>query len=255
MKISVITAVYNGAATIEQSLRSVADQSHPDIEHIVVDGASTDGTLDIVRRSAHRIARIISEPDRGVYDAMNKGVAAATGDIVATLNADDCYSNRNVLENIARCFDSSTVDVCYSDIVYVRRDDPARIVRYWRAGAYGGERSLARGWYPPHSGFFASRRLYERLGSFSPDFPLAGDVELMIRFLKHADQVRYLPKVVTRMRLGGISNARMSTIYQQNIVVRRALRHNGIEPENLVTYSMRKLAGRFAQFVTRPSSP
>lgn len=253
VKISVITAVYNGAATIEQTLRSAADQSHPDIEHIVVDGASTDGTLDIVRRSGHRIAKVISEPDRGVYDAMNKGVAAASGDIVATLNADDCYSDRNVLEDIARCFDSSAVDICYSDIVYVRREDPTRIVRYWRAGEYGGERSLARGWYPPHPGFFARRTLYERLGFFSPGFPLAGDVELMTRFLKHANEVRYLHKVVTRMRLGGISNARLSTIYLQNVEIRRALRHNGIEPENLVTYSARKLAGRLAQFVTRPN--
>jgi glycosyltransferase involved in cell wall biosynthesis len=253
VKISVVTAVYNGAATIEQTLQSVAGQSHPDIEHILVDGASTDGTLEVVHQSGCRIAKVISEPDRGVYEAMNKGVAAASGEIVAILNADDWYSHRNALDDIARCFDSSAVDICYSDIVYVRRDDPTRVVRYWRAGPYDGVRSLARGWYPPHSGFFARRALYERLGPFSPAYPLAGDVELMIRFLKHATEVRYLPKVVTRMRLGGISNARFSTVYRQNVVIRRALRHNGIEPENLVSYSARKLARRFAQFVTRPN--
>lgn len=251
VKISVVTAVYNGAGTIEQTLASVAGQSHLDIEHIVVDGASTDGTLEIVRRPGHRVARIISEPDRGVYDAMNKGIAAASGDIVATLNADDCYSDRNVLKEIAGCFDSLAVDICYSDIVYVRRDDPDRIVRYWRAGEFDGKRGLARGWYPPHSGFFARRALYEKLGPFSPAYPLAGDVELMIRFLKQANEVRYLPKVVTRMRLGGISNARFSTIYRQNVVIRRALRHNGIEPENLVSYSVRKFVRRLAQFLTR----
>lgn len=254
MKISIVTAVYNGAATIRHALASVAGQSHPDVEHIVVDGASTDGTLEIVRGTDFRVAKIISEPDRGVYDAMNKGIAVASGDIVTTLNADDCYSDHNVLKEIASCFDSPGVDICYSDIVYVRRDDPSRIVRYWRAGEFGGKRGLARGWYPPHSAFFARRALYAKLGSFSPAFPLAGDVELMIRFLQQAAEVRYLPQVVTRMRLGGISNARLSTMYRQNVMIRHALRHNGIEPENLLTYAARKLAWRLAQFVIRPNS-
>ena len=251
MKISIITAVYNGAATIADTLRSVAEQTHPDVEHIVIDGASKDSTLEIINANRGRVSKIVSERDSGVYDAMNKGLRLATGEVVALLNADDVYSGPETLSKIAARFADPQVDICYGDIVYVKREQTDQVVRYWRPGKFELHR-LSEGWYPSHPSFFARRSMYERLGLFSPEFPLAGDVELMFRFFKEARATAYVPEILAKMRLGGISNAKFSTIYLQNVAIRRALRHNNIRPENLVTYSVRKIASRAGQFLVNP---
>lgn len=251
LKISIVTAVYNGASTLAETIDSIAAQTHPDIEHIVIDGGSTDGTQAIVEARRSNIARFVSERDKGVYDAMNKGIRMATGEVVATLNSDDIYAGPNVLQAVAERFQDPEVDVCYGDLVYVKRDAPEHVVRYWRSCEFNKD-SLTRGWYPPHPTFFARRQMFESLGPFSPDFPIGGDVELMIRFLSHARKVAYIPQLMSRMRLGGISNSKLSTIYTQNVAVRRALRTNSIDAENLASYSVRKLVSRLSQFVVRP---
>jgi glycosyltransferase involved in cell wall biosynthesis len=251
LKISIVTAVYNGASTLADTIDSIAAQTHPDVEHIVIDGGSTDGTQAIVQARRSSIARFVSERDKGVYDAMNKGIRMATGEVVATLNSDDIYASPNVLQLIAERFQDPEVDICYGDLVYVKRDDPEQVVRYWRSCEFD-KGSLAQGWYPAHPTFFARRQMFETLGAFSPDFPIGGDVELMIRFLSHARKAAYIPQLIARMRLGGISNAKLSTIYTQNVAVRRALRTNSIDAENLATYSVRKLVSRLSQFVVRP---
>jgi glycosyltransferase involved in cell wall biosynthesis len=250
MKISVITVVYNGERTIADTLASVAAQTHKDVEHVVVDGASQDGTLATVRRYPH-VAACLSERDHGVYDAMNKGIRRATGEVIGTLNADDVYQHDGVLEHVACAFDDPGVDVCYGDLVYVSPRRPDQIIRYWKAGPFDRKR-LRSGWYPPHPTFFVRRSVYDRWGAFDPAYPLAGDVELMFRILgKGSTTVVYLPEVLVRMRLGGISNARISTVWNQNVIIRRAARLNGIELVNPLLYFVRKLLSRGSQYLDR----
>jgi len=252
MKVSVVTAVFNGAETIADTLDSVAAQTYPDVEHVVVDGGSRDNTLEVVKQHGRRVARLISERDRGVYDGMNKGIRAATGEVIGTLNADDVYADPDVLARVAAAFADPSVEVCYGDLVYVKRDDTSAVVRYWKAGNYERD-ALRQGWFPPHPTFFVRRALYERGGLFNIDYPLGGDVELMMRLLwKHQAKAVYIPNVQVKMRLGGISNASLRSIIRQNVVIREAARLNGLEMENAFVYYVRKLAGRARQFVVRP---
>jgi len=253
VKISIITAVFNGEATIADALRSVASQDWADVEHIVVDGASRDRTCDVVRQQGGPKVRLISEPDRGVYDAMNKGIQQATGDIIGLLNADDSYADEHVLSHVAEVMADPKVDACYGDLVYVRRDESDKVVRYWKAGEYD-PRSLRHGWFPPHPTFYVRREVYQRCGLFDLRYPLGGDVEFMMRALgKYHVRPKYIPRVMVRMRLGGISNASFSNILRQNVVIRRSARGNGIPLSNAFWYYTCKLADRMQQFLTRPN--
>ena len=182
MKVSIITVSYNSADTIADTLASVAAQTHSEVEHLVIDGASEDQTAEIVRQQGARVARFICEPDCGMYEAMNKGIALATGAVVGILNADDVYAKPEVLSRVASLFAAPEIDACYGDLVYVDRRQPSREVRYWRAGPYC-RAAFGRGWYPPHPTFFVRRTAYESFGGFDRSFPLAADVELMLRLL------------------------------------------------------------------------
>jgi len=250
MRISVITACYNAAGTIGATLSSVAGQNYPDIEHIVVDGASTDGTLDVLRQWESRLSAVVSESDRGVYDAMNKGIALASGEVIGLLNADDLYADQNVLSDVAAAFRDSGIEACYGDLVYVDRKDTGRVVRSWRSRP--AEPELFRhGWHPPHPTFFVRREVYRRYGGFDLSIPMAADVELMFRFLgRHRIPSRYIPRVLVRMRLGGISNRSIRNIVRQNVWVYRAMRRNGISVSPLMPFV--KLADRGRQFL-RPA--
>lgn len=211
MKISIITATRNSAATVEDAILSVASQTYADVEHIVVDGNSCDGTLELVFRHEGRIAKLVSEPDHGIYDAMNKGISLATGEVIGILNSDDFYAHPFVLEKVARLFSDEGLDTSYGDLVYVDPRDVRRVTRYWRAGVHRPH-SFYLGWMPPHPTFFVRRRVYERCGTFNLSLGTAADYELTLRFLlKYGVSTAYIPEVLVKMRAGGASNASLKS--------------------------------------------
>ena len=228
MKISVITAVFNGCETIKDTLDSVLDQTHPHVELIVVDGGSTDGTLGIVERCRDRIAVLVSERDDGIYDALNKGLALATGDVVGFLHSDDVLARPDVLALIAAAFDDEAVDAVYGDLVYVYRTDMRKVIRRWRAGEFSPSR-LSWGWMPPHPTFYVRRQVYERWGRFDTRLRIAADYDCMLRILSRGRvNPRYIPEVLVRMRTGGLSNRSVKNILRKSLEDYRVLRDNGI---------------------------
>ncbi len=250
MKISIVTVVLNATTTIEDTLRSVAAQTYPEIEHIVVDGCSTDGTLEIIQYHRGRIATLISESDHGIYAAMNKGIAAATGDIVGTLNADDFYVNEHVLGKIAGAFADPAVGACYADLVYVDRTDLNRIVRYWKSCPYT-EGLFERGWLPAHPTFFLRRALYQRYGGFDLQYRFQADFELTMRMLAvHKVRSVYLPEVIVKMRMGGVSNRSAWNVIKGNLEAYCACRRHGLRVTPF--FISRKILSRLPQFFRRP---
>ena len=227
--ISLITATWNAADTLAHCLESVASQTVP-VEHVLIDGGSTDATLAIVEHYRPVLAQVVSEPDRGIYDAMNKGIALVTGEVVGILNADDFYPHPQVLERVLACFEDGSVEACYGDLRYVDGADISRTVRFWRAGEFDRKR-FYHGWMPPHPTFFVRRSLYERYGGFNLDLGSAADYELMLRFLlRHGISVRYIPEVLVHMRTGGVSNASLKNRLKANRNDRRAWEVNGLKP-------------------------
>ncbi len=232
MKMSVITVSYNSAATIEDTIRSVAGQRCGDVEYIVVDGGSTDGTPDIIKRYECNISRWVSEKDGGIYDAMNKGIKMSTGDVVGILNSDDVYAGADVLAMVAEAFGRGD-DCCYSDLAYVSRD-MKNVVRRWKSGEYRPGR-FRIGWHPPHPSFFVRREIYDRYGMFNRDFRIAADYEIMLRFMeRHKIAAAYLPEVTVKMRVGGESGKSLMNIIRANAEVRRAWLENGLKPPPLI---------------------
>lgn len=250
MKISVITAAYNSAATIADTLRSVNEQTHSDVEHIIVDGLSTDDTVAVVQEHGTRVSRVITERDRGIYDAMNKGLAAATGDVIGLLNSDDLYPHSDVLANVVAAFMAeSELDAIYGDLCYVKQFDVTRNVRYWRSSEFKPGYFL-HGWVPPHPTFFARREVYERLGTFDLNYRLAADWELLVRFMEvNRIRTRYCPHVFVHMRLGGATNRSWANVWKQNNEIWRAAKAHGLRP-SLGTFVVGKLWSRGRQFMT-----
>ena len=205
MKISIITVCFNSAKTISDTINSVASQDYPEIEHIIVDGGSTDGTLDILEK-APSVVSFVSEPDKGIYDAMNKGIAIATGDVVGILNADDFYVSDNVISLIADAFLDKNVDICYADLVYVQQHDTSQVVRYWKSKPFVP--GLFRyGWMPAHPTFFVRKSYFHELGNYDLSFKLQSDFELTMRYLEiFRLNAIYLPVIIIKMRMGGVSN-------------------------------------------------
>lgn len=211
MKISIITVCYNSNDFIEQAISSVVSQNYHDMEYIIIDGGSEDGTVQTIKRHKKYVDKFISERDEGLYDAMNKGIKISSGDIVGILNSDDMYYDEDVIGKIANKFSSSDVDSCYGDIVYVDRFSPERVKRYWKSGDYSRNRFI-KGWMPPHPAFFVKRKCYEKFGLYNTDFIIASDYELMLRFLfKHGISSCYIPSVLVRMRTGGASTPGLLT--------------------------------------------
>lgn len=267
--ITIITATWNAAAHLRHCLGCVAKQ-RIDVEHLLIDGGSTDETLSIARQFPH-IAHILSEPDHGIYDAMNKGLRLATGDIIGILNADDFYSTPDILVEVSKVFEDPEVEACYGDLVYVResggsasvgvpltrpaatlspgergsasllhegegvpegrmRGDDFEIVRYWQSGPYDPQK-FYHGWMPPHPTFFVRRSVYEKYGLFNLDLGTAADYELMLRFLlKYRIRCAYLPEVLVCMRVGGASNRSLSARLKANRMDRKAWEVNGLRP-------------------------
>lgn len=255
MKVSIITVVYNGADTIADAIDSVLAQTYPDIEYIIIDGASTDGTQAVVARYGNRVAHFVSEPDRGLYDAMNKGVRLATGDIIGILNADDLYRHPEVISRMVAKLTESGADAIYGDLVYADRENPDRVTRYWRAGHYEPGAFLM-GWMPPHPTFFVRAWVYRQHGYFNTDLRSAADYELMLRFIhKHNITITYLSEVTVIMRNGGVSNSSLQNRWRANQEDRRAWQINDVQPHwfTLWLKPLRKL-GQFWQS-KQPAKP
>ena len=227
-RISVITVVRNAVDTISECIQSIQNQKAP-VEHIIVDGASIDGTMERIK-SFNCISRVVSEPDRGLYDAMNKAISLATGDVVGILNADDVYAGPDVLRKVQKIFENNSIDACYGDLFYVDSKDTEKIKRYWRSGSFHPDK-FYWGWMPPHPTFFVRRSVYENYGLFNLDMGTAADYELMLRLLvKHRVSAVYLPEIIVRMRSGGASNAALANRLRANRMDRKAWEVNGLKP-------------------------
>lgn len=247
MKVSIITIAYNSASTIEDTIKSVVAQSHSGIEYIIVDGASKDNTSAIVEMYKPHVAQFISEKDKGIYDAMNKGVLLSSGDIVGILNSDDFYADENVITDVVRMFNDTGCDALYADLVYVNRELSDKVVRTWKAGDYRHGKFLS-GWMPPHPTFFVKREFYERFGLYSLELKSASDYELMLRFIhKHQLKMAYLPRVITKMRAGGQSNVTLKNRLRANMEDRKAWQMNGLHPHFLTL--TRKPLSKIFQFL------
>lgn len=248
LKITVITVCYNSAATIGDTLAAVARQGYKNVEHLIVDGASTDGTVDIVRQWAGHSVVLNSEPDKGIYDAMNKGFALATGDVIGFLNSDDFYADGSALEKIAAAFQDRQVEACFGDLVYVSKDT-RRVIRYWKSRAFV-KGDFANGWCPAHPTFYIRRSALERCGGFDCSFKLASDMEFMMRYLENgAVPAVYIPAVIVRMRVGGATNQSWRNVLKQNEEVLVALRKNKV-PFSTIGFVSHKLLNRLWQYIT-----
>lgn len=227
MKVSIVTVCFNSIDTIEQTLNSVLSQTYPDIEYIVIDGGSTDGTLDILKKYRNQIHRYVSEPDHGIYNAMNKGIRLAAGDIVATLNSDDVYADETIVSRMAEFMRKNNLDAAYGDLVYTAPANTTHITRVWKAGKYK-KNAFRHGWVMPHPTFFCKNQFFERYGYFDERFQIAADFELMLRFVeKHKINVGYLPEVIVKMRSGGKANVLRGMI-RGNWEILKSFRLNGL---------------------------
>jgi glycosyltransferase len=228
-KISVITATYNSAATVADTLQSVRDQDYENIEHIIIDGLSVDNTIQITRGFPH-VSTVISEKDNGIYDAMNKGVNTATGEIIAILNSDDVYYHKSVLSLVMKAFENPSIDVVYGDMQYVRQNNLNKVTRTWKSGNFS-KKKFYYGWMPPHPSFFVRKKVYETVGNFNCALRSAADYEFMLRvLLKFDHNVHYIPETLVKMRTGGISNATFMNRIRANREDREAWRMNNIRP-------------------------
>ena len=242
MLVSIITATYNSVATLQDCLQSVANQTHPSIEHLIIDGASKDETVAVAKTFPH-ISTIVSERDGGIYDAMNKGIALAQGEIIGILNSDDFYVDEHVIADVINLFQSSACDIVYADLQYVDRIDTQKVVRTWKSGLMHAK-SFLFGWMPPHPTLFVRRSVYERFGNFNLDLKSAADYEFMLRVLyKEHCTVAYLPKTIVKMRDGGQSNQSLKHRIFANREDKKAWLLNGLQPYffTLVLKPARKL--------------
>lgn len=249
MRISIITVCFNCADTIADTIRSISDQVYKNIEYIIVDGGSTDGTRELVGRYNGRVQKYISEPDEGIYDAMNKGIRMAEGEFIGCLNADDVYADSEVISDVVAAAEAQAVEAVYGDLLYVRRGDTNKVVRYWKAGEYLPG-AFRLGWVPPHPTFFCRRELFERFGYYRPRYRIAGDFELMLRLLeKHRVHVGYLPRPLVRMRVGGLANT-IRGMMRGNREILHALAANGFTPSP--GFFVRKPLSKLGQLARRP---
>ena len=229
MKVSVITICFNSQDTIEDTIKSVISQDYKDIEYIIIDGNSKDNTKSIIQKYKSKLAYYISEPDLGIYDAMNKGIAASKGDLIAILNSDDVYAFKSVVSKMVNALGNN--DAVYADLVYVGSNDLNSVKRVWKAGSY--KKGLFYfGWMPPHPTFFVKKKCYDELGTYSLDLNTSSDYELMLRFIhKFNISISYLQKTIVKMRLGGASNASFRNRMLANRGDKKAWKINGLKPK------------------------
>jgi glycosyltransferase involved in cell wall biosynthesis len=252
-KLTLLTASWNSAATIGDTLRSVRAQTYPDIEHIVIDGGSKDDTMAVVAREGPHLARAVSERDKGIYDAYNKGIGFASGEIIGFINSDDFYAHTGVAARVMELFDADPeLEAVHADLVYVAQDDPAKVVRWWKSRPCT-DKSLARGFIPAHPTVFLRRGVYDKAGLFDLDYRLAADYEFLLRiFHTHAVKALYVPEIWVRMRTGGATGAGFDGIKRQNVEIRRAQAKHGVDYPAW-KFLIHKVIDRTAQRLRRSS--
>jgi glycosyltransferase len=248
MKVSIVTATYNSQQFIADCVRSIHEQTHKDIEHIIIDGASRDDTIRIIENMPNKVTKIVSEPDKGIYDAMNKGLKLVTGDIVGILNSDDFYNSNDVITKVVDAFQETNADCVYGNLYYVLQDNPDIIKRKWVTGLYNPKRGFKMGWHPAHPSFFVKRELYERYGNFDEDFKISADFELMLRFIeKHHAKSAYVDFPMVRMRLGGESNKSLKNSYLGNKDCYMAFKRNNLQVS--IFYPFMRLIPKLKQYI------
>lgn len=249
MKISIITATYNSAATVRDTLQSVLQQTYQDIEYVIVDGDSKDATLDIVREYESRFQGRMSwksEPDKGIYDAMNKGITRATGEVVGILNSDDLFIDSESIKKVMDLFDTNlSLDCVYADLYYVSQTDINNVIRKWSSGK---QRKFSSGWHPAHPTFYVKKTVYERLGVFDLKFKLAADFELMLRFIEKGEiKMTYLPKALVKMRLGGATSKSITNSINQNKECYQSFKQNNIPVS--IFYPLLRILPKLIQYI------
>lgn len=246
LKFSIITVCYNSEKFIASAIESVTSQTYQNIEYIIIDGGSTDRTNEIIESYSGRGFKHISEPDNGIYDAMNKGIKHATGDVVGILNSDDYYKEKNVISKIARHFQKHNTDCIYANIDYVSPTHNDRIVRKWVSGPYKSN-SFRKGWHPAHPGFFVKRNIFDSCGNYDLSYKLAADFELMLRFFEKCKiSSYYFPESIINMRLGGVTNKNLKNILIQNIENFKAFKKNNLRVS--IIYPFLRLVPKLKQF-------
>ena len=252
LKISIITVSFNSEDTIQDTIESVLSQTYPNIEYIIIDGSSNDKTTDIVKSFGSKIDYFISEDDDGIYDGMNKGIRASTGDIIGILNSDDIYPENRIIEEIVDAFNINNSDTLFGDLVYVNPKKSNKVVRYWKSGIYNRE-NILKGWMLPHPTFFVRKNIYEKHGLYSEKLKSAADYEMMIRLLyRYKCSVYYLPKILVKMRDGGYSNQSLWNRLRGNNEDVLAWKLNGLKPPRLLRLLKPML--KIRQFIDLPKS-
>lgn len=248
MKITVITVCLNAEKTIADCIQSVAGQSYMDVEHWIVDGGSTDNTLEIIEANQSQGMRVISENDDGIYAALNRGIKLASGEVIGFLNADDVFENADVLKSVAKTLAAPEVDGCYADLLYVRENDLSHVVRFWKSEPFE-KGAFLKGWMPPHPTFYARATVYREIGGFRTDMRIGADWEFLLRFFeKEKRTARYVPETWVRMRLGGVSNRNIKNVLRNNFDTWRVCcAEFGFLPSLL--FPIRKWIHRLKQFV------
>ncbi len=247
-KISIITVSYNNELTIEDTINSVQSQTYPNVEHIIIDGASTDKTMQIVNRHTDHLGQVLSEPDDGIYYAMNKGIKMAKGDVIGFINADDVLASDKVLASVANTLQDEKLDSCFADLVYVKPKKLDKIIRFWKASPYLNE-MFSSGWSPPHPTFYVRKKIYQQYGYFDLSYEMGNDIELMMRFLeRYRISSQYVPEVWVKMRLGGVSNQSLKNIFTQNYEIYRGARKNHV-PFFVPQFIVGKIKDRIRQYL------
>ena len=246
-KISIITVCFNSEKTIKKTLKSIQNQKYNKIEHVIIDGKSNDKTISIVKKFQH-IKKIISEKDHGIYDAMNKGLKIASGDIVGFLNSDDFYASSNVLNLVNKTFNQDPkLEACYADLVYIHPNDAYKVLRYWKSNKFV-KGSFSKGWSPPHPTFFVRSSIYKKFGNFNLNYKIASDIDLMMRFIEVKKiKTHYISKVLVKMRSGGVSNRSLKNVLKLNQEILISLNENNL-PYNFLLYITNKIVIKLKQY-------
>lgn len=245
MKISLITAVYNRRETIVEAMRSAQSQSYHNVEHVVIDGASTDGTLDLIKAALNEKTVLVSERDGGIYDALNKGIAHASGSVIGLMHSDDFLAHNDVLAQVSDAFSNPSIDAVYGDLQYVAQGDTSRVIRHWRAGEFTPLK-LSRGWMPPHPTLFMRSDVFERLGVYDTSYRIAADYDAILRWFGTGKvNAHYIPEVLVKMRVGGESNKSLRKILQKSREDYRALHTNKIGGLGTLAWKNTSKVGQF----------
>jgi len=251
IKVSIITVCHNSSATIRETIESVLSQDYPSIEYVIVDGYSSDGTMDIIREYRDSIDVLISEPDKGIYDAMNKGIQAATGEIIGILNSDDFYVDSTCVRRLIECMQAAGTDTVFADLVIVDSNNTERVIRYYDSGRFCPER-LRYGWMPAHPTFYVKRALFETHGYYSLNYHIAADFEMVVRLLYSAGaSYIHLPKVIVKMRQGGRSTSGLKSSWLLNLEIVKACRANGIDTS--LWRLLLKIPVKLLEYIRKPA--